>query len=79
MQPLYFDTAATTAVDPSVIADMVDVLRNVPGNPSSKSHPQGREAAERVESARSAVAVELGCETDEVIFTPMCSRTAAAG
>jgi cysteine desulfurase len=69
MQPLYFDTAATTAVDPSVIADMVDVLRNVPGNPSSKSHPQGLEASRRVESARSAVAVELGCETDEVIFT----------
>lgn len=69
MQPLYFDTAATTAVDPDVIADMIDVLRNVPGNPSSTSHPQGRDAARRVESARGAIAIELGCDADEVIFT----------
>ncbi|MFB1490179.1 MULTISPECIES: cysteine desulfurase family protein [unclassified Thiocapsa] len=69
MQPLYFDTAATTAVDPDVIDDMIDVLRNVPGNPSSTTHPQGRDAAHHVEAARAAVAAELGCDTDEVIFT----------
>ncbi len=69
MQPLYFDTAATTAVDPHVIEDMIDVLRNVPGNPSSTSHPQGRDAAQCVEAARFAVATELGCDADEVIFT----------
>lgn len=69
MQPLYFDTAATTAVDPHVIEDMIDVLRNVPGNPSSTTHPQGRDAAQHVEAARAAVAAELGCDVDEVIFT----------
>ncbi|RKT46601.1 cysteine desulfurase family protein [Thiocapsa rosea] len=69
MQPLYFDTAATTAVDPDVIEDMIDVLRNVPGNPSSTTHPQGRDAAQHVEAARATVAAELGCDTDEVIFT----------
>jgi cysteine desulfurase len=69
MQPLYFDTAATTAVDPHVIDDMIDVLRNIPGNPSSTTHPQGRDAAQHVEAARAAVAAELGCDTDEVIFT----------
>jgi cysteine desulfurase len=69
MQPLYFDTAATTAVDPNVIEDMIDVLREVPGNPSSTTHPQGRDAARHVEVARAAVAAELGCDADEVIFT----------
>lgn len=69
MQPLYFDTAATTAVDPDVIEDMIDVLRNVPGNPSSRTHPQGRDAAQHVEAARAAIAAELGCDADEVIFT----------
>jgi cysteine desulfurase len=64
MQPLYFDTAATTAVDPHVIDDMIDVLRNIPGNPSSTTHPQGRDAAQHVEAARAAVAAELGCDTD---------------
>ncbi|UHD16312.1 aminotransferase class V-fold PLP-dependent enzyme [Thiocapsa bogorovii] len=69
MQPLYFDTAATTAVNPNVIEDMIDVLRNVPGNPSSTNHPQGREAAQRLEAARAAVAAELGCDADEIVFT----------
>jgi cysteine desulfurase len=69
MQPLYFDTAATTAVDPNVIEDMIDILRNVPGNPSSTTHTQGREAAQHLEAARAAVAAELGCDADEIVFT----------
>jgi hypothetical protein len=42
MQPLYFDTAATTAVDPNVIEDMIDVLREVPGNPSRCGTRRGK-------------------------------------
>lgn len=66
---MYFDTAATTAVDPRVIDAMLEVLAQVPGNPASTTHPQGRVAARRVEEARAEVAAELGCEPDEILFT----------
>ena len=68
MPLLDLDTAATTPVDPDVVEDMIEVLRRVPGNPSS-THPPGREAARRVEAARAAVAEQLGCDPDEIIFT----------
>lgn len=38
-------------------------------NPSSVAHVPGRAAAAIVETARAQIAVELGCEADEVIFT----------
>jgi cysteine desulfurase len=68
MLPLYFDTAATTFVDPDVIADMLDVLRDNDANPSS-SHLFGQRAAALVTAARDTVVSELGCDADEVIFT----------
>lgn len=69
--PLYFDTAATTQMAPEVLAAMVEHLGNAAtfANPSSTAHVSGRAAASIVEMARLQIAVELGCEADEVIFT----------
>ncbi len=69
--PLYFDTAATTQVAPEVCAEMIQVLDGSHGfaNPSSGQHLPGRDAAAMIDRARSAVAAELRCQSDEVIFT----------
>ena len=71
MEPLYFDTAATTDVAPEVFACMAELLRNphAYANPSSSSHLPGQAAANVVAFARAEIAAELGCEPDEVIFT----------
>jgi cysteine desulfurase len=50
MRTLYFDTAAITPVDPEVIEDVIDVLHQVPGNPSSTTHPQVGTWARHVET-----------------------------
>ena len=70
-QPLYFDTAATTRVAPEVLAAMVAQLAGAErfANPSSAAHIPGRAAAAVVEGARAAIAAELRCEPDEIIFT----------
>lgn len=67
-KPLYFDTAATSAVHPEVLARMIEVLTGLDANPSS-IHNLGQAAANIVATARSQVAAELGCESDEIVFT----------
>ena len=71
MEPLYFDTAATTAVAPEVFARMAELLTSpcAYANPSSSSHLPGQAAADLVALARAEIAAELGCEPDEVVFT----------
>jgi len=70
-KPLYFDTAATTRIDPEVLAAMVEHLASPMSfaNPSSGAHVPGRAAASVIATARAEIAAELGCEADEVIFT----------
>jgi cysteine desulfurase len=67
-RPIYFDTAATTRVAPEVREAMVQALvaPALFANPSSAEHG---EAAAVIDQARAAIAAELACETDEVIFT----------
>ncbi len=69
-KPIYFDTAATTRVDSEVVAVMVEALAGVHlfANPSS-AHDLGHEASMAVARARAAVAAELGCAPEEVVFT----------
>ncbi|MGD9388700.1 MAG: IscS subfamily cysteine desulfurase [Gammaproteobacteria bacterium] len=70
-KPIYLDYAATTPVDPRVVERMVDCLG--PGgcfaNPASSSHAPGREARNRVETARREVAAVLGAVPPEIIWT----------
>ncbi len=69
--PIYFDTAASTRIDPEVRDAMLAVLDagELLANPSSVGHRLGRAAARVIEDARAAIAAELACEPDEVIFT----------
>jgi cysteine desulfurase len=65
---VYLDHAATTPVDPRVLAAMLPHFSQTYGNPSSV-HTFGQQADAAVEAARRTVASVLGCSASEVIFT----------
>ncbi len=70
-QPLYFDYAASTPLDPAVAAAMREHLET-PGlhaNPSSTMHAAGRRAAAVVEKAREDVAAMIEASPSAVVFT----------
>jgi cysteine desulfurase len=64
----YFDHNATTPVSQSVLEVLVAALLEVPGNASS-IHQDGQIAKQRLEMARQEVAVLVGCEPKELVFT----------
>lgn len=68
MNKVYLDNAATTAIRPEVIQEMVKVLTEDYGNASS-SHSFGRHAKSIVELSRKSIAKELNCTAQEIIFT----------
>lgn len=65
---IYFDNAATTAIDQRVLEAMLPLYSDYYGNASSL-HSFGTHASELLESARSKMAGYLGAITDEIIFT----------
>lgn len=68
--PIYLDYAATTPVDPAVAQAMMQCLGagGAFANPSS-IHGPGRAAAALIEQARAQVAVLIGAEPQEIVFT----------
>lgn len=66
---VYLDYNATTPLDPRVAAVMQPWLGELFGNPSSRDHRWGWDAAEAVEDARSTVADVIHAHTNEIIFT----------
>ncbi|GAA4312707.1 cysteine desulfurase family protein [Compostibacter hankyongensis] len=68
MQRIYFDNAATTALDPAVLEAMMPYLTEKFGNPSS-IYSYGREARLAVENARKTVARILHAHPGELFFT----------
>jgi cysteine desulfurase len=68
MHRVYLDNAATTPVDPQVIAAMTESLTSLYGNPSS-IHADGRNARAAVEEARKRVAKRINASIGEVFFT----------
>jgi cysteine desulfurase len=68
MRSVYFDHAATTAVDPTVLSLMMPYFSERYGNPS-ELHALGRATREAVEQARAQVAAALGAAEKEIIFT----------
>jgi cysteine desulfurase len=66
--PIYLDYNATTPVDPKVADAIEPYLRQHYGNPSS-THIYGRNAHQAVEKAREQVAILIGAQADEIIFT----------
>jgi cysteine desulfurase len=65
---VYLDHAATTPVDPRVLAAMLPYFSETFGNPSSV-HVYGQRADAAIETARAGVAAALGCSAAEVVFT----------
>jgi len=68
MSRIYFDNAATTALDPEVLDAMMPYLTEKFGNPSSV-YSYGRETKLAIENARKSVARMLNAAPGEIFFT----------
>lgn len=68
MSRIYFDNAATTALDPGVLEAMMPYMTEKYGNPSS-IYSYGRETRMAIESARKSVARLLHAHPAEIFFT----------
>jgi cysteine desulfurase len=68
MERIYFDNAATTALDPEVLDAMMPYLTEKFGNPSS-IYSYGREARLAIETSRKTVARLLNAHPAEIFFT----------
>jgi cysteine desulfurase len=68
--PVYLDYAASTPVDPAVVALMTDCLcrPELAGNPAALGHVAGRAALALVEEARAQVAALINAQPAEIIF-----------
>src|SRR6187397_2473183 len=68
MNRIYFDNAATTALEPLVLEAMMPFLTEKFGNPSS-IYSYGRETRMAIENARKSVAKILNAHPAEIFFT----------
>ncbi len=68
MTAIYFDNASTTPIRPEVIQEMIAVLHDEVGNPSS-SHSIGRSAKGVLETSRKTIAKLVNASVSEIIFT----------
>src|SRR4051812_11063507 len=68
LKRLYFDYAATTPVAKEVLRAMLPYFSERFGNPGSL-HSYGQEAMNALDRARETMAVALGCNFREIVFT----------
>lgn len=68
MEEIYLDNSATTRVCEKSAEKVLELMTQCYGNPSSL-HKKGLEAQREVARARQAVAVSLGAQPREIIFT----------
>ena len=68
MKKVYLDNAATTSIREEVIDEMVTIMQQEYGNPSS-THSIGRSAKAVIETSRKSIAKHLHCAASEIIFT----------
>ena len=66
---IYLDSAATTAVDPRVVAEVLHHLTAEFGNAGSRTHEYGARARSAADLARERIADVVGAGSDEVVFT----------
>jgi cysteine desulfurase len=65
---IYLDYAATSPLDPQVVAAMHECMAREFGNASSL-HAAGRRARALVEAARASVAARVGAASERIVFT----------
>ena len=68
MDKIYFDNAATTKIDSSVLSTINNVMQENYGNPSS-THSFGRASRTIVEKARKSIAEQFKVTAGEIFFT----------
>ena len=68
-RPVYLDNQATTRCDPRVVVAMLPWFSEEYGNPHSAEHVMGHRAEAAVEAARAQVAVLIGADPREIVFT----------
>ncbi len=74
MKNIYMDNNATTQVDPAVFDEMKPFFTELYGNPSSM-HRFGGQVGVKLKEARERVAILIGCEPAEIIFTSCGSES----
>jgi cysteine desulfurase len=75
-KPVYFDNNATTRVDDEVLKAMLPYFSEEYGNEASKLHAYGWTAQAAVEKATEQIALLIGCETSEIVFTSGATEAA---
>ncbi|MEL1242644.1 cysteine desulfurase family protein [Flavobacterium sp. DGU11] len=68
MKKVYLDNASTTPIHPEVLQEMMKVMAENYGNPSS-THSTGRSAKVVLETSRKTIASLINAEAREIIFT----------
>lgn len=66
---IYLDYNSSAPIDDRVLDYMMDIYKNVIGNPDSRTHNFGEKARQIVENAREQVASILNVKKDEIFFT----------
>lgn len=64
----YLDNAATTKVNGKVVETMAEALKSTYGNPNSL-HKVGRDAEDKLESARKIIGDSINADAEEIVFT----------
>lgn len=66
--PIYMDNAASTRVNPKVLAKFNEVAKSLYGNPSSE-HTEGTNAYTCIENVKKDIAHKLNCNESDIYFT----------
>lgn len=72
--PIYLDYNATTPIDKEVADEMISIIQNHYGNPSS-SYELGRYSKNAIEKARKQVAYLIHAKPEEIIFTSCATES----
>lgn len=65
----YFDSQATTPIDPRVINAMIPFMTTEFGNPHSRTHSFGWNAEKAINESRKIIANIIGADSKDIIFT----------
>ena len=65
---IYLDNAASTKVNPYVLAKFTEIAETLYGNPSSE-HDMGRLAERCIDVVKDNISAKINCNSDDVFFT----------